>query len=489
MRPGADGRFFPGADSTRRLGWLQCEATMVQKLSIKEKFGYSLGDLAANFVFQAMLALQLDFYTHTFGLSAAQAGTLFLVVGLSVAFLNPVMGVIADRTQSRWGKFRPWLLWTAIPFGIIGVLTFSTPNLSSGAKLVYAWVTYILLRVVYTVNNVPYASLTAVMTSDPDERNSIASYRQIAANSAGFIIASLAIPMVHWFGQGNDARGYQLTMGLLSVLSIVFFVVAFFTTRERIQPDPAQAGSLSQDLGDLFRNVPWIVLFLATLFYFAAIVIRGNVMLPYFRFVARNVDLFPWFNGYGLISLLIGVACSTTLVKRVGKRPVFFWSMFLAGLLNMSLYILPTGVFYLPLPGMTHGAPLGPIFFVEILRQFAFGCSGPIIWAMMGDVADYGEWKTGRRASGTVTAAVVFALWAGLALGGAVAGWLFSAYGFVSEAAEQTARAQSGILLTGSIYAGLVFVASAVSLLFYPISRERNRQIAEELTARRQKFE
>ena len=216
---------------------------MIQKLSIGEKVGYSLGDMAANFVFQAMLALQLDFYTHTYGLTAAQAGTLFLVVGLAVACLNPVMGVIADRTNTRWGKFRPWLLWTALPFGIIGVLTFTTPNISPAAKIIYAWTTYILLRVIYTVNNVPYASLTAVMTTDPDERTSISSYRQIAANSAGFIVASLAIPMVKFFGHGNDALGYQLTMGLLSAVSVVFFVIAFLATKERIQPDPQQKTS------------------------------------------------------------------------------------------------------------------------------------------------------------------------------------------------------------------------------------------------------
>jgi glycoside/pentoside/hexuronide:cation symporter, GPH family len=447
---------------------------MRQTLTFGEKFGYSLGDLAANFIFQAMLALQLDFYTHTFGLTAAQAGTLFLVVGLSVAFLNPVMGMIADRTVSRWGKFRPWLLWTALPFGVIGVLTFTTPNISPASKIIYAWVTYILLRVIYTVNNVPYASLTAVMTSDPDERTSIASYRQIAANSAGFIVASLAIPMVKFFGHGDDARGYQLTMGLLSVLSVVFFVIAFFCTRERIQPDPAQKTSLTQDLSDLFKNRPWVMLFLGTLFYFAAIVIRGNVMLPYFRFVAGNVDLFAWFNGFGLAALLIGVACSTAVSVRVGKRQLFMGSMTLAGIFNMALFVIPT-----------HATVL--IIAVEVLRQFSFGLSGPILWAMMGDVADYGEWKTGRRASGTVTAAVVFALWAGLALGGAIAGWLFSFYGFVSDAQVQTAQAQSGILLTASIYAGLAFLAVAACMFFYPVSRDVSRKIADELEARRSK--
>ena len=448
---------------------------MREKLTFGEKFGYSLGDLAANFIFQAMLALQLDFYTHTFGLSAAQAGTLFLVVGLGVAFLNPVMGMIADRTSTRWGKFRPWLLWTAIPFGIIGVLTFTTPGIRPAAKIIYAWTTYILLRVVYTVNNVPYASLTAVMTSDPDERTSIASYRQIAANSAGFIVASLAIPMVKFFGHGDDARGYQLTMGLLSLLSVIFFIVAFFVTKERIQPDPQQKTSLTQDLADLFKNRPWIMLFLTTLFYFTAIVVRGNVMLPYFRFVARNVDLFAWFNGFGLVALLIGVACSTAVATRMGKRQLFIASMTLTGIFNILLYVIPTNATFI-------------IIGTEVLRQFSYGLSGPIIWAMMGDVADYGEWKTGRRASGTVTAAVVFALWAGLALGGAIAGWLFAFYGFVSGSDVQTAQAQSGILLTASIYAGLAFFAAAAGMVFYPISREMNRQIADELIARRSKF-
>jgi GPH family glycoside/pentoside/hexuronide:cation symporter len=448
---------------------------MIEKLSFTEKSGYALGDLAANFVFQAMLALQLDFYTHTFGLTAAQAGTLFLVVGLGVACLNPVMGVIADRTDTKWGKFRPWLLWTAVPFGIIGVLTFTTPNISPAAKIIYAWTTYILLRIIYTVNNVPYASLTAVMTSDPDERTSIASYRQIAANSAGFIVASLAIPMVKFFGHGDDARGYQYTMGLLSALSVIFFIVAFFATKERIQPDPRQKTDLGQDLSDLFKNRPWVVLFLATLFYFMAIVIRSNVMLPYFRFVAGNVDLFAWFNGFGLASLLAGVACSTSVSIRVGKRQLFIASMLLSGIFNMALFVIPPSSTVL-------------IIATEVLRQFAYGLSGPIIWAMMGDVADYGEWKTGRRASGTVTSAVVFALWAGLALGGAIAGWLFALYGFVSDAQVQSAHAQAGILLTASIYAGLAFFAVAACLFFYPISREKNQQIANELTERRKAF-
>jgi len=447
---------------------------MIQKLSIGEKIGYALGDMAANFIFQAMLALQLSYYTDTFGLTAAQAGTLFLVVGLIAAAFNPVMGVIVDRTTTRWGKFRPWLLWTALPFGIMGILTFTTPSLSTSGKFIYAWTTYLLLRLIYAVNNVPYATLNGVLTGDPDERTSISSWRQIFANVAGFIVQSLAIPMVAFFGHGNDARGYQRTMGLLSVLSVLFFIIAFLVTKERIQPDPQQKTSLAQDLSDLFKNGPWIVLFLATTFYFMAIAIRGSVMLPFFKYVAGNASLFSWFNGFGLASLILGVAVSTPISVKLGKRRLFILSMALTGVFNVLLLFLPV-----------HAT--AAIIASEVLRQFCYGTSGPLIWAMMGDVADYGEWKTGRRATGTVTAAVVFALWVGLALGGALAGWLFAFYGYVPNVA-QTARALAGIRLTASVYAGLAFFAVAACLFFYPISRQINKTISDDLAERRKLY-
>ncbi len=312
-----------------------------KRLAFSEKFGYGLGDMAANFVFQAMMALQLNFYTDTFGLTPAQAGTMFLIVGLGAAVFNPVMGVIADRTHTRWGRFRPWLLWTALPFGVIGVLTFTTPDLSAGAKLMYAWVTYLLLRLIYTANNVPYASLTGVMTDDPNERTSIASYRQLFANAAGFIVQSLAIPMVVFLGRGSSARGYQMTMGIFLATSVVMFLIAFAVSKERIQPDPKQKSSVAQDLGDLLKNGPWIALFLVTTFYFIALMIRGSLMLPYFKYCAGNQLLFSWFNGFGLTALLIGVACSTALTKRIGKRTLFVWSMLLTGIFCIALYFIP----------------------------------------------------------------------------------------------------------------------------------------------------
>jgi sugar (glycoside-pentoside-hexuronide) transporter len=443
-------------------------------LSFNEKFGYGLGDLAANLVFQTVMALQLIFYTDTFGLTAAQAGTMTLFVGLGAAVFNPVMGVIADRTKSRWGRFRPWLLWTAVPFGVIVVLTFTTPSLSPSAKLIYAWVTYLLLRLVYTANNVPYASLTGVMTDDPNERTSITSYRQLFANAAGFIVQSLAIPMVAFLGHGNSANGFQRTMGIFAVIGAVLFIVAFAVSKERIEPDPKQETSVMRDLGDLMKNGPWIALFVLTNFYFAALAIRGSMMMPYFKYCAGNEFLFSWFNGFGLTAVLIGVACSTALTKRIGKKTLFFWSMVLTGTFSIALFFLPA-------------TATVPIVALEVLRQFAFGCSGPVLWAMMGDVADYGEWKTGRRATGTVTSAVVFALWTGLALGGAIAGWLLSYYGYQANVA-QTAQALLGIRLTASVFAGAAFLAVAAGLLFYGIDKKLNLTISNELAERRKGF-
>lgn len=447
---------------------------MIERLSFREKLGFGLGDMAANFIFQALLALQLFYYTDVFGLSAAQAANLFLIVGLIAACFNPVMGVIADRTSTRWGKFRPWLLWTAVPFGILGILTFTTPHLSITGKLIYAWITYLLLRLIYAANNVPYATLNGVLTGDPDERTSIASYRQVLANGAGFIVQSLAIPMVAFFGHGNSARGFQWTMGLLSAISVIFFLIAFASSKERIQPDPGQKSSLGQDLSDLFHNSAFIVLFLATTFYFAALAMRGSVMLPFFKYNAGNEEMFSWFNGFGLAALILGVFFSTSLSKRMGKRPLFILSMALTGVFNFAVLFLPA-------------TDSVPIVVSEILRQFCFGTSGPLLWAMMGDVADYGEWKTGRRATATVTSAVVFALWVGLAIGGAVAGWLFSYYGYIANAV-QTVRALGGIRLTAGLYSGLAFFATAAVLFFYPISRKLNRSISDELAGRRKGF-
>src|SRR4030095_12512104 len=231
------------------------------KISVTEKIGYSLADASANFIFQTMLVFQLAFYTDTFGITAAAAGTLFLVVRVWDAIFDPLMGVIADRTNTKWGKFRPWVLWTAVPFGIMGFLTFTTPSFGPQGKLIYAYVTYIVLMMVYSANNLPYSALSGVITGNLTERTSLSSYRFVFAMSAAFVIQGLALPMVNYFGQGDSAKGYQIAMGIFAVLGVIFFVITFATTKERVQPDPAQKSTIGQDFGDLTRNGPWLAIF------------------------------------------------------------------------------------------------------------------------------------------------------------------------------------------------------------------------------------
>jgi GPH family glycoside/pentoside/hexuronide:cation symporter len=246
-----------------------------QKLTMGEKIGYSLGDAAANFVFMTMILFQLSFYTDTLVITAAVAGSLLLVGRLWDAFFDPMMGVLADRTHTRWGKFRPWVLWTAIPWGVVMVLAYSTPHLGATGKIIYACVTNILLMTLYSANNTPYSAMTGVMTGDVNERTSISSYRFVAAMIAQLIVGGFTLPLVAKFGQGDRARGWQMTMALWATVCVILFLITFLTTRERIQPDPRQRSSARQDFAGLLKNGPWIAMFILTLSHFIVLAMRG----------------------------------------------------------------------------------------------------------------------------------------------------------------------------------------------------------------------
>ncbi len=469
-----------------------------QKLSVREKVGYSLGDSAANFIFQTMMILQMSFYTDTFGISAAQTGWLLLVARVWDAFFDPVMGVVADRTNSRWGKFRPWILWTAVPFGIMGFLAFSTPNLTASGKLIYAYVTYIVLMTVYSANNLPYSALSGVITGDMAERTSLSSYRFTFAMLAAMAIQGLALPMVEYFGKGNNALGYQWTMGIFSVLAILFFFITFSTTRERVKPDPAQKTSIGQDIQDLLNNGPWIAMFLLTIFIFITLALRGGNMIYFFKYYvhadaminflqsirlapeSQDIDavsgrMFSVFNICGLITTLIGIGFSKSLALKYGKRNVF--------IVGLALTTLCWGFFIVLGPDAVLGAVI-----LQALSQLAYGVTIPLLWAMMGDVADYSEWKNGRRATGMVFAAIVFGLKAGLGFGGAIGGWVLSHYGYVANV-QQTERALYGIRLTSSIYPAIPFIVGVVILFFYSINKKLEFQIQDELIERRKQYE
>jgi glycoside/pentoside/hexuronide:cation symporter, GPH family len=441
------------------------------RISVREKAGYGIGDAAANFIFQTMIIFQLAFYTDTFGITAAAAGTLFLVVRVWDAIFDPIMGVVADRTNTKWGKFRPWVLWTAVPFGIMGYLTFTTPQFSAQGKLIWAYATYIGLMMVYSANNLPYSALSGVITGDLRERTSLSSYRFVFAMAAQFVIQVLALPMVHYFGQGDSARGYQWTMGIFSALAIVFFVITFLTTRERVQPDPMQQTSLKQDFADLTKNGPWIAMFALTVFVFITLAMRGGVMLYYFKYYVGRENLFSLFNGLGTAATIIGVILSTGLARKYGKRDVFIWGLGGTVLFTAAFIALPR-------------TAIVPIFATEILRQLAYGFTIPLLWAMMADVADYSEWKNRRRATAIVFSAIVFGLKAGLGFGGAIGGWVLAHYGYVPNVA-QTERALDGIRYTASIFPAVTFAIALVCLFFYKIDRKMEVGITDDLAARR----
>ncbi|HEU5071428.1 MAG TPA: MFS transporter [Verrucomicrobiae bacterium] len=487
----------------------------IQKLSFTEKAGYSLGDGAANFVFMTMILFQLNFYTDTLGITASAAGTLLLLARLWDGFFDPLMGVIADRTQTRWGKFRPWILWTALPWGVITVLAYTVPGFGSTGKIVWAAATNILLMTLYSMNNTPYSAMTGVMTGDVNERTSLSSFRFVAAMVAQLIVGGFTLPLVAKFGEGNNAKGWQMTMGLWAVICVGLFLITFLTTRERITPPPEQKSDPKRDFGNLLKTGPWIAMFILTLAHFIVLAMRGGTMFYYFQYYvdkARMLDVLQtlgltnaggpggaWhylLNTFGLVvnadqsnvgavgfSLLnmssqfvtvLGVLCSTWLSIRFGKKAVAVTGFTVTTLFMAGFIFLPANA-------------IGATFVLEWLRALSYAPTIPLIWAMFADVVDYAEWKTGRRTTGVIYATIIFALKVGLSLGGAIAGWLLSGYGYVPNVA-QTPAALQGIRMTISVYPALFFGIVIVCLLCYGITKQLNLQIQDELTERRRRF-
>jgi sugar (glycoside-pentoside-hexuronide) transporter len=292
--------------------------------------------------------------------------------------------------------------------------------------------------------------------------------------SAALVIQGLALPMVNHFGGGDSAKGYQITIGIFSALAIVFFVITFATTRERVQPDPTQRSSVRRDLADLTSNGPWVAMFALTIIVFITLAMRGGVMLYYFKYYLGREDLFSIFNVFGTGSTIVGVVASTPLAKRFGKRDVFIVGLALTVVFTAAFVLLPRTAVAL-------------IFGIEMVRQLAYGFTIPLLWAMMADVADYSEWKNHRRATAVVFSAIVFALKAGLGFGGAIGGWLLAAYGYVPNVA-QTARALQGIKLTTSVFPAITFALGVLCLFFYRIDKQLEIRITDDLAERRRMY-
>ncbi len=481
-----------------------------QKISVIEKIGYSLGDLSANLIFQTLMTFLAYFYTDVYRIPPAPASAIIFAGGMIGAFFNPIMGAIADRTVTRWGKFRPWILWTSIPFGVMALLAFSTPNFSDTGKIIYALGTYILLVLVYSANNLPYAALSGVITGDMAERNSISSYRFVAVMIAQFIVQVLLLPLVLILGGGDKTAGFEKTMGIFAVVGIIFFIITFLTTKERIIPAPEQKSSVLQDLKDLTRNKPWIAMLILTIFVFITLALKGGMYVYYFKnylsephlasFLVNsgfegfieglnnflvNIGLvgFQWpedaptsgfslFNAGGIIFMIVGIMFSKPLADKYGKREIFGIGLFISTLCLLAF------IFYTP-------TAIAWVFISQMLHGFFYGLTIPLLWAMIADVADYSEWKNNRRATAIIFSAMIFGLKAGLSIGGALVAGILAVYGYDEQLIIQSASTVMGIKLSVSIFPTITFLVGVGCLFFYEINKKMETQIEKDLSQRR----
>jgi GPH family glycoside/pentoside/hexuronide:cation symporter len=385
------------------------------------------------------------------------------------------MGAIADRTRTRWGHFRPYLLWGALPFAAAGVLTFTTPNLSGGAKLVYAYVTYSSLMFIYTAVNIPYSALMGVISPNSQERTSISSIRFIGAFTAGIFVQFCTLPLVKFLGHGSDTRGWQMTMVLYGTLAVILLVLCFVSTRERVTPSPQQHANLKLDLLDLFGSKPWIVLVGVLLLTLAAFAVKGSVSTYYFKYFVKREDLLGWFllsNGFAFIA---AVLITSRLARWIGKKPLFMLALGLGGLV--------VGLFSLAKP-----EDIWFMFGVQIASSFIIGFNSPLVWAMFADTADHAEWRTGRRTTGLVFASAIFATKIGFAIGAWILGFILTYFGYVANA-QQTGRSLHGIVLSMSWIPCVMLVLAAVAMAAYPLNDTLMVKIEADLKERRGEIE
>ena len=481
-----------------------------QKLSVLEKIGYSLGDLAANLIFQTLMAFLAFFYTDIYKIPPAKASLVMLIGGIVGACFNLVMGAIADRTNTRWGKFRPWVLWTAIPFGVISLLAFSTPNFNEGGKIAYAFITYFLLVIVYSANNLPYSALSGVLTGDMKVRNSLSSYRFVAVMVAQFIIQVLLLPLALSFGHGDKAKGFEKVMLVFAITGVICFIITFLTTRERIKPPKEQKTPLKQDLNDLIKNKPWLIMLALTILVFITLAIKGGMNIFYYKYFLTgqseisfldkvgfhsiinglsnifNPKAFEEFSkpdsapyaaasftsAFSTVAMILGIFFSKPLADKFGKRNIFGFFLTLSALCLIAIN------FY-------SNTAVMAVFLTQTLHGFIYGITIPLLWAMIADVADYSEWKNNRRATAIIFSAMIFGLKVGLSVGGALSAWLLSLFGYVADASVQTDSATNGIKLLISVIPGLIFIAGAALLFGYGIDKKAEMQIEKDLKARR----
>ncbi|NKF51409.1 MFS transporter [Shewanella sp. WXL01] len=437
-------------------------------LTVREKVAYGLGDTASNIVFQVVVNFMVFFYTDVFGISAAAAGTLMLAVRMLDAVTDPVMGGLADRTRSRFGRYRPYLLYCSIPYAILAVLAFSTPDLSENTKLVYAYVTYAALMTVYTVINIPYAALGGVLSDDPKERASIQSYRFALAMTGGAIVTALTLPMVEYFGNGDEAYGFTMALGVLSAFAVVCFLVCFAFTKERTEQNTSRSqvtASMWQDLASLRHNEQFLMLLGAAFFLLVLVSMRGAVAPYYVTYFLGREDLVSTFITSGMLASLAGALATMWLSQRVCKVKLFHWGTLGIIVFHALMYFVPADQLLL-------------CFALMMIAQFSQMIVVPLMFSMVPDTADYGALNTGRRIMGMSYSAHLLAIKFGLAIGGATVGWLLSYFGYVANA-EQTPHALHGIVLIFTLVSAVCGIGVYLSMRSYRLTEQNMLQLVE----------
>jgi glycoside/pentoside/hexuronide:cation symporter, GPH family len=444
------------------------------KLSFLEKFGYGLGDTASNFVWALMMNFIMFYYTDIFGITAAAAGTMLLFARSTDGVVDFFIGAMADRTKSKWGRFRPYLVWLSVPLAAVFVLAFTTPNISPAGKIVWAWVTYNLLMLLYSAINIPYGALSGVMTDDPLERTSLNSYRMALAQIGGIIANSSFMILIAKFAVNNQPAGAQRTVMLFALIAIGLFFISFLTTKERIHPPANQHTKLRHDLKTLFLNRHWIMMFAVGIINITLAVVRGSAGIYYLKSYLHwdGKQIGTWFLVGGL-TMTFGATLTRFAVRALGKKWAFIVSM-----LGVALTAVP---FYWMKPDQT-----AFIYACQIAGMICAGINATLFWALVADTADFQEWKFQVRTTGVVFSATTCAQKAGMGIGAAFAGFLISYFGYVPNA-EQTPDAIRGILLLMSFIpaAGLLLLAGSFTI--YGLNEHICKTMREDLAARREK--
>jgi len=473
---------------------------MIEKIILKEKIGYGFGDAASSMFWKIFGMYSLFFYTDVLGITAAAAGTMFLVARLWDSFFDVFVGIISDRTKSRYGKYRPYLLWFAIPFAVMGAITFFAPDFGQTGKLIYAYVTYSLMMIVYSMINVPYASLLGAISSDPTERNSLSSYRMSFAFIGSFVTFMLLQPLIDFFSKtfGNEGVaqatkdaansvstspvGWVMGVGAIGMICIVLFLLCFSWTKERVtQIESEKNVSIKKDLKDLFQNAPWWILVATGLAALLFNAVRDSVAIYFFRdYVQSNYkmagtgwDMTTIYFLVGQAANLIGVMAAPSISKKYGKKRTYMIAMLIAGILSTGFYFIPNSITWI-------------LIFQFMISIFA-GYVLPLLWSMFADIVDHQELLTGRRATGLIFSSSSMSQKLGWALGSAMSGWILAVFHYMPNAVQQSQETIFGEHIMISLMPAVCCMLAFVGMFFYPLSDKKVRENSEQLTLKRNK--